>query len=404
MKRILLLVGILVIAVIGVGILSEEQEPIIEDSQVVPSVPDEEPEQPPVDETIDEPFNPRIASWLAKKDELIESGEPFDLVMAGWFTPEEAASLRENNPDVIILAGLSTTWVWDNEGWMSFLTTIANYGREEQIEVTEEMYLHNPDGSRVAFGWASDEWAQEEIYAMDPRNEEWVQLVLNFYETVLEQPTHDGIIIDMVVEKQYWGPESITDEEWIESTMSIYQQIDEMNTEDKLIIFNAGARLADIDDYSEYFDGYLMENFMGDQLQTTFSEGLEVVNSDKIVIYGVDTDDTGVVDMNRMRLGLTLSLLGDNTYFAYDVGPRDHGQAWWYPEYDVDLGDPIGEYYEQDGAYFREYKNGVVVAAPNGVTVSFDDEYLDTSSEETSREFIIEEGDGRIFLLKSLTN
>ena len=77
---------------------------------------------------------------------------------------------------------------------------------------------------------------------------------------------------------------------------------------------------------------------MGFQLNTDFSDGLDVVDSDKIVIYAVDTNDTGVTDMNRMQLGLTLSLLGDNTYSKYDFGPRDHGQAWWYPEYDVDIG------------------------------------------------------------------
>ncbi len=48
---------------------------------------------------------------------------------------------------------------------MDFLLTVANYGRDETLEITEEMYLHNPDGSRCAFGWASEEWNQEEIYA-----------------------------------------------------------------------------------------------------------------------------------------------------------------------------------------------------------------------------------------------
>ena len=82
MKRVLLLVGVLVITVIGVGILTEEPEPIVEDSLEVPSIPDEEPEEALEPEPIDEPFTPRIASWLAKKDELIASGKPFDLVMA----------------------------------------------------------------------------------------------------------------------------------------------------------------------------------------------------------------------------------------------------------------------------------------------------------------------------------
>jgi hypothetical protein len=401
-KRVYLIVGFIILVAVGVTIQKNGEEPVIDETNGAPTNPDAEPTATPADE---EPTkHPRIASWLAKKDELLQSGKPYDLVMAGWFTPEEAAQFRENNPDVQLLAGLTTTWVWDNEDWMSFLVTIANYGRDEAIEITEEMYLHDSEGERCAFGWASEEWGHEEIYAMDPRNEDWVNLVANFYETVLAQPSHDGIIVDMVVERQYWGQDAITDEEWTEATKAIYRRISDLNTEDKLVIFNAGARLSDIDDYSEYFDGYLMENFMGGQLKTTFSEGLEALNGDKIVIFAVDTDDTGVVDKKKMRLGLTLSLLGDNTYFTYDTGPRDHGQAWWYPEYDVDLGEPLGEYYELDGAYWREYERGFVVAAPDGASVGFDEEYVDVTSGEASMSFTVEEGDGRIFVLEASTN
>jgi hypothetical protein len=281
--------------------------------------------------------------------------------------------------------------------------TVANHGRDEAIEITEEMYLHDSEGKRCGFGWASEEWGHGEIYAMDPRNEDWADLVVNFYETVLAQPSHDGVIVDMVVERQCWGQDAITDEEWTRATKAIYGRISDINVEDKLVVFNAGARLSDIDDYSEYFDGYLMENFMGGQLKTTFSEGLEALNGDKMVIYGVDTDDTGVTDMKKMRLGLALSLLGDNTYFTYDFGPRDHGQAWWYPEYDAYLGEPLGEYYERDGAYWREFENGFVVAAPDAASVSFDEEYIDATSGESSMSFTVDEGDGRIFL-KASTN
>ncbi len=400
-KRVLLLVAVIVAVAVGILVLNDGEEQVNDEASGEPIVPGEDSgDVSAVGEASD---YPKIASWLAKKDELISSGKPYDLVMAGWFTPEEAARFRENNPDVLLLAGLTTTWVLDNEGWMSFLLAIANYGRDEAIEITEEMYLHDSEGERCAFGWASEEWGHGEIYAMDPRNEDWANLVVNFYETVLAQPTHDGIIVDMVVERQYWGRDAITDEEWTEATKAIYQRISDLNTDGKLVVFNAGARLSDIDDYSEYFDGYLMENFMGDQIRTTFDEGLEALNGDKIVIFAVDTDDTGVVDENKMRLGLTLSLLGDNTYFTYDFGPRDHGQAWWYPEYDADLGEPLGEYYERDGAYWREFEKGFVVVAPNGASVSFDEEYIDVTSEETSNSFVIDEGDGRIFV-KATTN
>jgi hypothetical protein len=118
------------------------------------------------------------------------------------------------------------------------------------------------------------------------------------------------------------------------------------------------------------------------------------------VVYAVDTDDTGRQDMNRMRLGLTLSLLNDNTYFTYDFGPRDHGQSWWFPEYDVDLGKPLGNYYLKDEIYYREFENGVVVASPNQeAVVTFDQDYLDVSSGERADFFNLEKGDGRIYLI-----
>ena len=123
-----------------------------------------------------------------------------------------------------------------------------------------------------------------------------------------------------------------------------------------------------------------------------------LANSDYIIIYGVDTDDSGIKDLKRMRLGLTLSLLSDNTYFTYDMGPRDHGQAWWFDEYDVRLRKPLGEYYKKDGAYWREFEEGIVVSSPNYDTaINFDKEYTDISTNKKSASFIIDKGDGRIF-------
>lgn len=401
-KRALIVVAVLIpLLVIGGILLGEEEktqsEPQDQTSETeTPTETTDNSNETPIESRTTESDYPKIASWLAKKEELIESGKPYDLVMAGWFTPEEAGQLRENNPDVLLLAGLTTTWVWDNPDWMNFLVTVANYGMDTPVEINEDMYLHDAKGERSGFGWASEEWNHEEIYAMDPRDPEWFDLITTFYSVVLDQPQHDGIIVDMVVEKQYWCPE-ISDEEWLEATKDIYDTIAALNTQDKLVIFNAGARLSDIDEYGEYFDGYLMENFMGDQLQTIYADGLEAAESDYIVIYNVDTDDTGIEDKAKMRLGLTLSLLNDNTYFTYDFGPRDHGQAWWYSEYDVELGDPLGDYYTQNGAYIREFENGYVVSAPNGATVSFDESLTDVTNGESGTSFTVEAGDGRIY-------
>jgi hypothetical protein len=343
---------------------------------------------------------PKIASWLAKKDEIIASRKPYDLIMSGWFTPEEASQIKSVNPDAGLLAGLTVNWIWDNPDWLSFLTTIASYGREKPYTINENMYLRKPDGSRCAFGWASEKWEQEEIYAMDPRNPEWRALITSFYQNVLDQPQHDGIIVDMMLEKSLF-PDAISDEEWVQSTRDILSDIKVLNTTGKAVIFNAGRDFSEIDAYSDFMTGFLMENFLGEQLKISFTNGLKAAESGYPVIYAVDTDDSGIRNMNRMRLGLVLSLLNDNTYFTYDFGPRDHGQAWWFPEYDVNLGEPLGNYYLKERAYYRDFERGIVVASPDSATmVTFDTEHFDISSGEKAASFSIQKGDGRIFLLE----
>jgi hypothetical protein len=125
-----------------------------------------------------------------------------------------------------------------------------------------------------------------------------------------------------------------------------------------------------------------------------------MASSGKLVIYAVDTDDTGQQDMSRLRLGLVLSLLFDNTFFTYDFGSRNHGQSWWYREYDVNLGKPLGTYYRQDNAYYRQFEKGLVVASPySEISLSLEYEYLDITSGITASSFRIARGDARIFLL-----
>jgi hypothetical protein len=341
---------------------------------------------------------PKIASWLAKKDEIIASKKPYDLVMSSWFTPEEAAAIKAQNPNAVLLAGLSINWVQDNAEWINLLTTTASHGRVRSFSLKESMYLHKPDGTRCSFDWDSGEWGHEKIYAMDPRSPEWVELIVSFYQDVLDQPQHDGIIIDMMTEKSLW-PDAISDKEWVDATKLILRWIKKMNPVRKPVILNAGRDITEIAAYGDYMKGYLMENFMGAVVDSTFDEGLAAAEGDFKVIYDVDTDDTGIKDMNKMRLGLTLSMMHDDAYFTYDSGPHNHGQAWWFSEYDVDLGLSLGKYYRNGGAYYREFEKGTVVASPYAATtVSFSEERTDVTTGERGITFSIEKGDGRIFL------
>jgi len=70
---------------------------------------------------------------------------------------------------------------------------------------------------------------------------------------------------------------------------------------------------------------------------------------------------------------LASSLMADNIYFSFDYGDKDHNQVWWYDEYDVDLGTPVGEARAQNGGaqftsdvWRRDFANGVAIVNPTG--------------------------------------
>lgn len=69
-----------------------------------------------------------------------------------------------------------------------------------------------------------------------------------------------------------------------------------------------------------------------------------------------------------MRFGLGSSLMLDNVYFSYDHGDQDHGQLWWYDEYNLNLGEAISPAQSKNGyqdfqndLWWRDYEKGIAL-------------------------------------------
>ncbi|MFZ5908519.1 MAG: putative glycoside hydrolase [Chloroflexota bacterium] len=363
---------------------------------------------------------PRLALWLAKKNDLIANPQAkYDLVMTAWFTPQEADTLTSRNPPSMLLGGLSHTWIWDDPTWLTFLLTIANQGDPNGVlQITEDMYLmfdEDGDGSPErrcsAPGW-------EGIYAMDPRHPKWRELILAFYQTVATQAQHDGVIVDMLDAYPFCEgahslgvPTPLDTQGWVSAQEELLALIRENTPPEKWVFANAGKGFDDDSPFPQYLNGYLLENFLGawgagleEGLQSA-ERALVATQAPHIVVFAVDTDDTGNVDWNRFRVGLVASMLMDNTYFAFDSGARDHGSVtnWWFPEYyDIALGEPLGAYSVENGNYRRDFEQGVVVIAQqNAMQLIFDTEHRDIFSGNTGTQFQVSQGDARIFVLRA---
>lgn len=66
----------------------------------------------------------------------------------------------------------------------------------------------------------------------------------------------------------------------------------------------------------------------------------------------------------RMRFGLGSATLG-NCIHSFGRNEQEPNRFWWYPEYDLDLGDPLGwAYISSNGTVTREFTKGAVVVNP----------------------------------------
>jgi hypothetical protein len=84
----------------------------------------------------------------------------------------------------------------------------------------------------------------------------------------------------------------------------------------------------------------------------------------------INVYDKNQANYQLMRFGLTSTLLGDGLY-SYDYDVTNHGQTWWYDEYDVNLGPAQSGAYNlinpqaattwQPGLWRRDFTRGIAL-------------------------------------------
>lgn len=335
---------------------------------------------------------PHIAGYVTSGQDLLNVEEAkYDIVYTSDIDQATANQLKERNPDTIILYQSLVNYMFDS----AIPTIEATTG----MDITDDFWLKDTEGQRCGYGWTPEMWA------IDIRESENIETIALFYSNVLiYQPQYDGLFFDVV--EEHSRCDNVTDSEWIEQTTKLLEAIRD-KVGDKIILTNSGFIYNEDTPYLQYLNGYAMESFLSGA--AGYDEGLSTVDlvlentlEPHYLIYTVYSENTVTkeqVDPKNMRLALTLSLLSNNTYLSYDNKMEEIGSVLWQQEFSANLGAPLGDYYEKDNAYWRDFENGTVVSSPDAnVTVNFDDQYTDVTSGEASDSFIIDKGDGRIFV------
>lgn len=303
---------------------------------------------------------PRIANYFLDYNitmQEIDSLALCDVLIldheVGHSRKEVIDSIRARNPHITILAYIVSQEIQNNATeWNGSLRKSLYEG------ISDDWWLKNSKGEKIVF-WPGTSMLNIAAGTPEKSSIQWNRYFATFcMDSILATNIWDGLYLDNCWHSVSWldstmdidndgtaDPAREIDSLW-EVGMDLLLELIRERHPETIIMGNGGYR------YGDKLNGALFETFpvWGGWMRlmdtywsldtTAVSMQLNCINS--------NTHNTGDKTYQQMRFGLTSTLLGDG-YFSYDFGADDHSQHWWFDEYTLDLGKPLGKAYAIGG-------------------------------------------------------
>lgn len=123
--------------------------------------------------------------------------------------------------------------------------------------------------------------------------------------------------------------------------------------------------------YLHYMDGAMLENFAVDwhgyfsrndweEQMSLISTTQELGKTALLVSQGTQDD----LQKENFSFASYLLIANGQTSFRY-THHSAYNQIWWYPDYEIDLGNPLSPMRKEDEAWTRDFENGQVIVNPS---------------------------------------
>lgn len=321
---------------------------------------------------------PGIAPQLARYNVIVLS--PAQILIHVPIIEE----IKRLNPSIVIFAYVPS---------QSYNTTYWPHDQVYSgIRVRNEWWIHDSKGAIVS-GWPGIQNIN-----LSP---DWSDYFLSYVKnTIVGLPHVDGLFFDMVSSNISWlnhgdididgdgvrDSASVADGLWLSRTQYFLGRAREMFPNVPIVINGTSDGTV-----QRFVNGRMFETFptpwenhgeWGSIMNQT-KQVLSQNQKPSFVLYNGNTQNTGEQNQRVVRFGLGSALLGD-AYFGYDYGDQDHGQLWWYDEYNVSLGKPLSvavsknnfTTYKPD-LWRRDFEHGIALvnSTPEMINVDLGGEY-----------------------------
>ncbi|MEK7607102.1 MAG: putative glycoside hydrolase [Patescibacteria group bacterium] len=319
---------------------------------------------------------PKLANYFLHwtvSDEEAKALSRWDLLILDaevpYRSPQAIPAIRQLNPNVIILAYVPAGEL--RADW-AHLREVAPLRYKLGNTVPQEWYLKDASGAQRSF------WPGTWILNATERSpvifgKQWNDFLPEFVSReILSRPEWDGVFYDNGWEGiSYFAGGAVdsdgngkaedaktADKLWQEGLRGIYRKTREQ-APGKIVMENDGLV------YAPDVDGVFLENFSESKDWKTTAANLKKavqLSKKNLAVLNTNSQNTGERNNWRlMRYGFAMALLHDG-FYSFDYGDQDHGQTWWYDEYETYLGAPLGPFRQLSGGVLRrDFESGVVV-------------------------------------------
>lgn len=319
------------------------------------------------------------AEELAKWDFLILDMENQET------SPEQLTRIRELNPKIKIVAYITSEEILEyvNDGY-------APMRAELREGIKENYWLKDQSGNKLSF-WSGTLM----LNGSDCSADSWNSYLSNFINQEIKSSGYwDGVFLDNLWPDISWfnngnidlnrdgKKDSAADlnSRWLKGSKNLLAQIRSKTGNNFLIVANGQAN----SNFEKDLNGRLMENFPalfsnGGWTNAMKSYALSIGSQKSPKLTALNSYNKNQLDYRKFRFGLASSLLSDG-YYSFDYDVTNHGQTWWYDEYDTILGNPEGAAYNllnkkstawQAGLWRRDFENGITVVNSTNKTQTY---------------------------------
>ena len=297
-------------------------------------------------------------------------------------SPEMIVEIRKNNPDIIILAYITSQEILNNPHHYQH----ANLRIDLYNKIDDSWWLKDLSGQKISYWPNTSMLNLSDGAGLNQANERFNDFLPRFVvKNIKSSRLWDGVFYDNTWGDVSWvnganidiynnneiKSASYIDKAWSSGYEKMLIKTRELAGDDFIIVGNGRVHAP----YLPHLHGKMLEGFpsyweSGGTWSGSVNTYIKMPNyTRKPALPIINTYNKDQYNFQLLRFSLASALLGDG-YFSFDYDVTLHNQTWWYDEYDVYLGKARSRPYNlldnnssdiKPGMWRRDFDNGSVI-------------------------------------------